>query len=120
MPAPRKYEQDFVDRAVELYVDRRREHPSEAKIESRRQVCALLDLNQATLRNWVEDAERASGARPSVPSRPVRGRAADEEPVDLAEVRALRQELAELRRANDILKSASAYFAQAVLDRRSR
>ena len=68
---------------------------------------ALLDLNQATLRGWVEAAERAEGVR--APAARV---------VESEELRALRRENAELRRANEILKTASAFFAQAELDRR--
>ena len=68
----------------------------------------LLDINPATLRNRVEADERA--ARPSGP-------AADDS-VSSAELGRLRQENAELRRANEILKTASAFFAQAELDRR--
>lgn len=66
------------------------------------------DLNPATVRNWVEDAERADGLRPSAAARSS----------ESEELRALRTENAELRRANEILKTASALFAQAELDRR--
>jgi transposase-like protein len=68
-----------------------------------------LDINPATLRNWIEADERAA--------RPVGPHAADSAD-DAAELRQLRQENAELRRANEILKTASAFFAQAELDRR--
>ena len=109
MSAPRKFEQEMRDRAVRMYRDRLEQH-SESKLEARRQVGALLDVNQATLRNWVEEAERREGTRPGVAAR-----ASESE-----EVRALRRENAELRRANEILKTASAFFAQAELDRRLR
>ena len=107
MSAPRKYDQEFRERAVGLYRERLEQH-DESKLAARRQVGVLLDLNPATLRNWVEDAERADGFRP-----PTASRVAESE-----EVRALRREVAELRRANEILKTASAFFAQAELDRR--
>jgi transposase len=61
------------------------------------------------LRNWIEADERAA-----LPARPDTENSAD----DAVELRRLRQEVAELRRANDILKTASAFFAQAELDRR--
>ena len=67
--------------------------------------------NPATLRNWVEADERA--ARPAGPD-------ATGSADDATELRRLRQENAELRRANEILKTASAFFAQAELDRRLR
>ena len=76
---------------------------------ARKHVGALLDLNPATLRKWVEDAERAEGSR--APS--AAARSADSE-----EVRALKKRVAELERANEILKTSAAFFAQAELDRR--
>ncbi len=105
MPAPRKFDAETRERAVRLYLDRLREH-GESKLEARRRVGAMLDINPATLRNWVERAEVDSGVRPGVASE------------ESAEVKALRKEVAELRRANEILKTASAFFAQAELDRR--
>jgi transposase-like protein len=65
-------------------------------------VGAVLDVNPATLRNWVEREEIDTGVTTEVSD----------------EVKALRREVAELRRANEILKTASAFFAQAELDRR--
>ena len=109
MAAPRKYDQEFRDRAVRMYRDRLTQE-GESKLQARRQVGAVLDLNQATLRNWVEDAERAEGVRA-----PAAARAGDSE-----EVRTLKRRVAELERANEILKTASAFFAQAELDRRLR
>ena len=58
--------------------------------------------------NWVEREEIDTGARPGVTTE-----ASDE-------LKALRREVAELRRANEILKTASAFFASAELDRRLR
>ena len=66
-------------------------------------------INQATLRNWVED--RHFGGRSTV---------SDDGGDQSAEVVALRKEVAELRRANEILKTASAFFAAAEVDRRLR
>ena len=107
MPAPRKFDEETRARAVRMYEDRLAEH-GESKVEARRQVGALLDINQATLRNWVEAEERASGSRP----------AASPRQADPEEVRALKRRVAELERANEILKTASAFFALAELDRR--
>ena len=105
MPAQRKYDSETRARAVRMYQDRLRDR-DESKLEARRQVGALLDINPATLRGWIDRAEVDAGTRPGVTS------------VDAAEVKALRRENAELRRANEILKTASAFFAQAELDRR--
>jgi transposase len=96
--APRKYDQEFRDRAVRMYRDRLAE-PGESRLGTRRQVGVMLDLNQATLRNWVEDAERAEGQRGPVPSRGS----------DSDEVRALKKRVAELERANEILKTSAAF-----------
>ncbi len=73
---------------------------------SPRRVGELLDISQGTLRGWIDRAEIDSGARPRVTSEAS------------AQLAALRKENAELRRANEILKTASAFFAQAELDRR--
>ena len=108
MAAPKKYDREFVERAVRMYRDRFAEG-TDSKLGARRHVGSLLDLNPATLRNWVEDAERREGTRaPSAASR-----AADSD-----EVRALKKRVAELERANEILTTASAFFAKAELDRR--
>jgi transposase-like protein len=93
---------------VRLYQDRLRDH-GESKVAARRHVGELLDINPATLRNWIEAEERTS--RPAGPD-------GADSANDAAELRRLRQEVAELRRANEILKTASAFFAQAELDRR--
>jgi transposase-like protein len=108
MSAPRKFDEETRARAVRLYQDRLRDH-GESQLTARKHVGALLDINPATLRNWIEAQQRAirsAGART-----PDSGEAA-------AELRRLRAENAELRRANEILKTASAFFAQAELDRR--
>jgi transposase len=88
-----------------MYFDRIRDL-KESKLTARRAVGDVLDINPATLRNWVEREEVDTGARPGVTTE-----AADE-------LKALRREVAELRRANEILKTASAFFAAAELDRR--
>jgi transposase-like protein len=108
MSAPRKFDDETRARAVRLYQDRLRDH-GESKLAARRHVGQLLDINPATLRNWIE-AEKRAGA-------PADGSGSGGS-VDMAEVRRLRAEVAELRRANEILKTASAFFASAELDRR--
>lgn len=105
MPATRKYDDENSARAVRMFQDRLRDHGG-SKLAARRHVGTMLDINQATLRNWIEREEIDTGARPGVTSE------------ESAEIRSLRKENAELRRANEILKTASAFFAQAELDRR--
>jgi transposase len=108
MAAPRKFDEETRARAVRLYADRLGDHGA-SKLAARRHVGELLDIAPATLRNWIEAEERS--ARPA-------GSGDSDSRADAAELRRLRQEVAELRRANDILKTASAFFAQAELDRR--
>ncbi len=105
MPALRKYDEETRASAVRMYSGRLCDH-DESKLTARRKVGELLDINPATLRNWIERQEVDSGARPGVTSE------------ESAELKTLRREVAELRRANEILKTASAFFAQAELDRR--
>jgi transposase len=106
MPAPRKYDDETKKRAIRFYQERRRDHPNESALQARKRVGELLDVKQDTLRGWVERAEVDAGTRPGVTTS------------ENAELARLRKENAELRRANEILKTASAFFAQAELDRR--
>lgn len=105
MPAQRKYDDETRARAVRMYQDRL-DADGESKLAARTAVGELLGVNPATLRGWIERAEIDSGQRPGVSSDTA------------AELATLRKDNAELRRANDILKTASAFFAQAELDRR--
>lgn len=109
MAAPRKFDQETRERAVRMYHDRLKDNDGESKLGARRHVGALLDINPATLRNWI-DAEEGAGSSNSA--------GANSE--TSAELKALRKENAELRRANEILKTASAFFAAAEVDRRLR
>jgi len=108
MPAPRKYDQETRDRAVRLYQERRRDFPAESALQSRKRVGELVDVKPETLRGWIERLEIDAGDRAGVASS-----------VE-ARIKELERENAELRRANEILKTASAFFAQAELDRRLR
>jgi len=86
-----------------MVFDHQGEYPSQWKaIES---IAAKLSINHETLRIWVRRAETDSGKRP--------GLTTDER----TELRSLQREVKELRRANEILKSAAAFFG-AELDRR--
>ena len=59
MSAPRKFDEETRARAVRLYTDRLRDH-GESKLTARKHVGALLDINPATLRNWIEAEQRAA------------------------------------------------------------
>jgi len=100
---PKQYPKELRERAVRLVAEHRSDYDSEyAAIRS---IAAKLGIASAeTLRQWVRQAEVDSGQRPGVSSE------------ESAEIRRLRAGVKELRRANEILKAASAFFA-AELDR---
>ena len=104
MSTPRKYDQETRVRALRMYYDRIAEGdevtPNAAQVE----VGGLLGVNPATLRGWVRRDKDTGQVRSG-------------ESVE-AEVVRLRGENARLKRANEILKTASAFFASAELDRR--
>jgi transposase len=89
-----------------MYQEIRRDHPDESALAARKRVGELLGINPDTMRGWIERVEIDAGDRPGVPSSTE------------ARIKELERENAELRRANEILKTASAFFAQAELDRK--
>ena len=98
MARPGKYPADFRERAVRMVFEHASEHPSQwAAITT---ISRQLGINHETLRTWVRQAEADAGRRP--------GPTTDQ----LEELKKLRHENAELRRANEILKAASVFFAQ--------
>jgi transposase-like protein len=100
------YSPEVRERAVRLVLDSAGEHPTQwAAITS---VAAKIGCTTETLRNWVRQAERDGGQRPGPTS------------AERERMVALERENRELRQANEILRKASAYFAQAELDRRSK
>lgn len=71
-------------------------------------IASKIGCTTETLRKWIRQSEVDAGERPGVSS--------DEQ----ARIKALEREVRELRQANEILRKASAYFAQAELDRRPK
>ncbi len=100
------YSPEVRERAVRLVLDGAGDHPTQwAAMGS---VAAKIGCTTETLRNWVRQAERDGGQRPGPTS------------AERERIRTLERENRELRQANEILRKASAYFAQAELDRRSK
>ena len=99
-----RFSPEVRERAVRMVQEHRGEYPSLwAAIES---ISAKIGCVPQTLHEWVRKQEVDAGARPGITS--------DER----ERVKALEREVKELRRANEILKLASAFFASAELDRR--
>ena len=101
-----RYSPEVRERAVRLVLDQRGEYDSEW--ETMRSIATKISCTAETLRNWVRRVEVDTGRRDGVTSD---GR---------ARIKDLEREVGELRRTNEILRKASAYFAQAALDRRPR
>ena len=101
-----KFSSEVRARAVRMVLDHANEHPSRwAAVTS---IAAKIGCTPQTLHDWVKKAEVDSGQRAGVST-------------DMAEkLKALERENRELRQANEILRKASAYFAMAELDRRSK
>jgi transposase-like protein len=108
MPASKKFDEETQARAVRMYADRLAEGDISQRA-AREEVGALLGINPATLRSWIR-RELGEGVTPAGAN------AAGESPVE--ELTRLRRENAQLRRANEILRTSAAFFAAAELDRK--
>jgi transposase len=99
-----KFSPEVRERAVRMVQEHRGEYPSLwSAIES---IAPKIGCVPQTLLDWVKQAEVDAGARPGVST------------AEAQRIKDLEREVKELRRANEILKLASAFFAQAELDRR--
>jgi transposase len=102
VPAPRKYPDELRERAVRLYRE------SEPKPVIRR-LAEQLNVHPEALRNWIRQDQADRGERADLPSSEM-----------LEENRRLKRENAELKRVNDVLRAASAYFAAEIGPTRRR
>jgi transposase len=100
MARPKKYPDELIARGIRLALESGRPIAH---------VAADLGIHPETLRKRVRQAQADSGARPDPPTSQER-----------EEIRELRREVFELRRANEILKSASVFFAKALDEDRTR
>ena len=99
MKTANKYSPEVRERAVRLVLEHQGDHTSQwAAIES---IAAKIGCTSQTLCNWVRQTERDRGLREGL------------KPPDRERMKALERENRELRQANEILRNASAYFAQA-------
>ena len=101
-----RYSPEVRERAVRMVLEHQDEHASQwAAIGS---IAAKIGCTPETLRKWVRRVETDQGRRAGLTS------------TERERVKQLEREVRELRRANEILRKASAYFAQAELDRRAK
>jgi transposase-like protein len=99
-----KFSPEVRERAVRLVFECRNDHPSQwAAIES---IAGKIGCTPQTLLSWVRRHEQDTGQRDGLTS------------AEQQRIKDLEREVKELRKANEILKLASAFFAQAELDRR--
>ena len=101
-----KYSPEVRERAVRLVLEQQSEHGSQWAAMS--SIASKMGCTPETLRNWVRQAERDAGKRSGLTT------------TDQERLKALERENFELKRANEILRKAAAFFAQAELDRRPK
>lgn len=101
-----RYSPEFKERAVRLVLSQQDDHRSQWAA-----ICAIaenLGCTAETLRSWVRQKERDTGVREGITS------------TEAERLKALERENRELKRSNEILRKAAAFFAQAELDRKPK
>jgi transposase len=106
MARPSRFSPEVRDRAVRMVLEHQKDHDSQwATIEA---IAPKIGCSAETLRKWVRQAASDHGDRAGLTS------------TERERMKELEREVRELKRANEILRKASAYFAQAELDRRQK
>ena len=100
MPAPRKYPNELRERAQRLVAEARNQEPSLSLNAAVKWIGPRVGINPDTLRGWCKRADIDAGRAPGTTT------------PDAARLKALEQEVRELRRANEILLAASSFFAR--------
>jgi len=101
-----KYSPEVRERAVRMVLEH--EHQHDSQWSAMRSIAEKIGCSAETLRNWVRQHEQDTGTRPGLTTD------------DKKRLQELEREVRELKRANEILRLASAYFAKAELDRRAK
>ena len=104
MSKANRYSPEVRERAVRMVLEHEKDYAS--RWSALCSISSKIGCTPETLRSWMRRVEVDAGQRPGVTTS------------EQARIKALEKENKELRKANDILKTASAFFAQAELDRR--
>jgi transposase-like protein len=103
MTKPKRYPPELRERAVRLLLEHEKEYDS--RWAATKSIAEKVGCSAEALRSWLRQAGQVEGKAPALA------------PDERERLKALEREVRELRRANEILRKASAYFAQAELDR---
>jgi transposase len=106
MAGNRRYPPEVRERAVRLVFENEEEYAS--RWETIRSIAAKFGCSPETLRSWIKQVEIDSGRHAGLTTE------------ERSRIKELEREVRELRRANEILRQASAFFAQAELDRQPK
>ncbi|SAL74156.1 Transposase [Caballeronia telluris] len=105
-PTGTRYSNEVRERAIRMVLEHQYEYETQGA--AIRSIASKMGMSRETLHNWINQAERDRGQRPGATTS------------ELARLKELERENREFRTTNEILRTASAYFARAEFDRRSK